>query len=212
VRRGRRRARHPPISHSRSPAGPEPRPPSIDDRKPRRECVTLPAHPRPPARTNETGLRETPPVAATVTEAAHKCDFFATSFQVRAQVLYVWGRPPRDATLPAAHIGSGRGSPGFERPCSVALQSFARSRQVTSRCRFQSGECLGPLCWRPNRRPGNHHLTARPIAVRLHQQSGSQPHVRSRGLWMRAARLRLTGRPSSERRIGQRTAGCPGRA
>lgn len=28
----------------------------------------------------------------------------------------------------------------------------------------------------------DHHFTMRPTAVRLHQQSGSQPHVRFRGL------------------------------
>jgi hypothetical protein len=34
-------------------------------------------------------------------------------------------------------------------------------------------------------RPGNHHLTARPSAVRLHQQSGGQPQTWFRGLWIR---------------------------
>src|SRR5579859_5690037 len=41
------------------------------------------------------------------------------------------------------------------------------------------------LCCSPKYRPGNHHLTSRPSAVRLHQQSGSQPQVRLRGLWIR---------------------------
>ena len=48
--------------------------------------------------------------------------------------------------------------------------------------RFDPGECLGALWSRPISLPLNHHFTMRPTAVRLHQQSGSQPHVRLRGL------------------------------
>lgn len=68
-----------------------------------------------------------------------------------------------------------------------------RTVQASPSCscrRFHSGSCHGPLWCKPKIRPGNHHLTARPSAVRLHQQSGSQPHLRSRGLWTRAMRER----------------------
>ena len=49
-----------------------------------------------------------------------------------------------------------------------------------------------PLWCRRTYRPGNHHLTARPSVVRRHQQSGSQPQTRLRGLWMRCTSVRAT--------------------
>ncbi len=52
---------------------------------------------------------------------------------------------------------------------------------------------LPVLLWcRPTNRAGNHHFTARPIAVRRHQQSGSQPQLRLRGLCRRCRTLLVT--------------------
>ena len=46
------------------------------------------------------------------------------------------------------------------------------------------------LCSIPNQRAGNHHFTALPTAIRLHQQSASQPQVELRGLCRRINSLR----------------------
>jgi hypothetical protein len=52
---------------------------------------------------------------------------------------------------------------------------------------------IASFLWcRPISRPGTHHLTARPNAVRRHQQSASQPQSRFCGLWMRCRTLRAT--------------------
>ena len=46
------------------------------------------------------------------------------------------------------------------------------------------------LCSIPNQRAGNHHLTALPTAIRLHQQSASQPQVELCGLCRRCNSVR----------------------
>jgi hypothetical protein len=46
----------------------------------------------------------------------------------------------------------------------------------------------------PKYRAGNHHFAARPRAVRRHQQSASQPHVRPRGLCSRWSNVRVMGK------------------
>ena len=47
------------------------------------------------------------------------------------------------------------------------------------------------LCSIPNQRAGNHHFTALPTAIRLHQQSASQPQVELRGLCRRCNGVRF---------------------
>ncbi len=64
---------------------------------------------------------------------------------------------------------------------------------------------VASLWWcTPKSLAGNHHLTARPTAVRRHQQAASQPHSPLRGLCTRWIKLRLTVLSLGRRRVGRR--------
>jgi hypothetical protein len=62
----------------------------------------------------------------------------------------------------------GHGGARGHRSCWWRFQSRISASVMPSKTRF--------LCSTPNHLAPNHHFTARPIAVRRHQQSGSQPH------------------------------------
>jgi hypothetical protein len=84
------------------------------------------------------------------------------------------------------------------RPLPPRLQAPKKAPKPAWRCAAPQGYGYSPFCswssfhslisshdmpskklflWRMRKnRAGNHHLTARPIVVRRHQQSGSQPH------------------------------------
>lgn len=127
------------------------------------------------------------PALNVVSRRARRCRRMPVSSSGRVRPVHGgFARSPATAACSArTRISCVRRS----RPAPTAADCGA-CHAGTSCCRFHSAERHGPLCCSPNSRPGNHHLTARPSAVRLHQQAGSQPQLRFLGLWIRAIRER----------------------